>query len=194
MKKTGLILLVIIVAVLWWLWSQYNTLVTLDEQVNTASAQVQNQYQRRSDLIPNLVNVVKGFAAQESGVLIAVTEARASATQIQLNINDAESLAKYQQAQQSVSAALGKLLAVSEAYPDLKSNQNFLELQAQLEGTENRIAVERGRYNEVVQSYNITVRRLPMSLVAGILGFVAKAPFVADEAAQTAPVVNFGTN
>ena len=145
-------------------------------------------------MIPNLVNVVKGFAAQESGVLIAVTEARASATQVQLNINDAESLAKYQQAQQSVSAALGKLLAVSEAYPDLKSNQNFLELQAQLEGTENRIAVERGRYNEVVQSYNITVRRLPMSLVAGMLGFIAKTPFAADEAAQTAPVVNFGTN
>jgi len=194
MKKTGLVLLVVLVAFLGRLGSQYNTLVTLDEQVNTAAAQVQNQYQRRVDLIPNLVNVVKGFAAQESGVLVAVTQARASATQLQLNVNDAQSLAQYQQAQQGISAALGRLLAVSEAYPELKSNQNFLELQAQLEGTENRIATERGRYNEVVQGYNITVRRFPMGLVAGFLGFTAKAPFAADEAAQEAPVVDFGAN
>lgn len=177
-----------------WLGSQYNTLVTLDEQVNTAAAQVQNQYQRRADLIPNLVNVVKGFAAQESGVLIAVTQARASATQLQLNINDAQSLAQYQQAQQGISSALGRLLAVSEAYPELKSNQNFSELQAQLEGTENRISTERGRYNEIIQSYNIGVRRFPMGLVAGLFGFVAKTPFAADETAQTVPTVDFGTN
>lgn len=194
MKKTGLVLLVVLIAFIGWLGSQYNTLVVLDEQVNTAAAQVQNQYQRRADLIPNLVNVVKGFAAQESGVLVAVTQARASATQLQLNVNDAASLAQYQQAQQGISAALGRLLAVSEAYPELKSNQNFLELQAQLEGTENRITTERGRYNEVVQGYNISVRRFPMALVAGLLGFVAKAPFAADEAAQVVPVVDFGAN
>lgn len=123
-----------------------------------------------------------------------MTQARASASQLQVNVNDAQSLAQYQQAQQGISAALGRLLAVSEAYPELKSNQNFLELQSQLEGTENRIATERGRYNEVVQVYNITVRRFPMGLVAGLFGFMAKVPFAADASAQTAPTVDFGTN
>lgn len=193
MKKTLLVIVVLAILAL-WVWSKYNSLVTLDEQVNMSWAQVQTQYQRRADLIPNLVATVAWFAAQESGVLLNVTQARASATQIQVNVDDAQSLAQYQQAQQGISAALGRLLAVSESYPELKSNQNFLELQAQLEGTENRISTERMRYNESVQTYNVAVRRFPMNIIANILGFSQKNMFAANENAQEAPVVDFWSN
>jgi LemA protein len=171
----------------------YNIMVALDEEVKTAWSNVQTQYQRRSDLIPNLVNTVKGFAAQEQEVLIGVTEARAKASSIQIdpaNLNPAV-LQQFQAAQGELSSALSRLLVTIERYPELKSNQNFLELQAQLEGTENRIAVARDRFNSSVQTYNTKIRSFPTNIMAGIFGFESKIQFQATDVAQTAPEVTF---
>ena len=171
----------------------YNGLVEQDEAVATAWSNVETQYQRRADLIPNLVNTVKGYAAHESETLESVIAARSAATSINLTADELtpEKIAEYQAAQQQVRSALGRLIAIAENYPDLKANQNFLELQAQLEGTENRIAVARKEFNEIARTYNVAVRRFPANLVAGICGFDTKAYFEADEAAAQAPVVQF---
>ncbi|MBQ5903569.1 MAG: LemA family protein [Alistipes sp.] len=171
----------------------YNGLVEKDETVATAWSNVETQYQRRADLIPNLVNTVKGYAAHESETLESVIAARSAATSINLTADELtpEKIAEYQAAQQQVRSALGRLIAIAENYPDLKANQNFLELQAQLEGTENRIAVARKEFNEIARTYNVAVRRFPANLVAGICGFDTKAYFEADEAAAQAPVVQF---
>lgn len=171
----------------------YNSLVEKEQNVDQAWAQVENQYQRRADLIPNLVNTVKGYSTHEEETFVKVTEARAKATSITLNADDLteENLAKYQQAQNELSSALKSLLAVSEAYPDLKANQNFLNLQAQLEGTENRIATERMRYTEAVKDYNTTIKKFPTTIYAGWFGFKEKPQFKAEEGAQKAPEVKF---
>lgn len=171
----------------------YNSLVEQKQGVEQQWAEVQNQYQRRADLIPNLVNTVKGYATHESSTLEKVTQARAAATSVNINADDLneETLAKFQAAQNELTGALKSLLAVTEAYPDLKANENFRDLQVQLEGTENRIATERGRYTEAVKEYNIAVRRFPGSVVASIAGFNAKPQFKADAEAATAPKVTF---
>ena len=174
-------------------YATYNGFVNKEEGVKTAWANVETQYQRRADLIPNLVNTVKGYAAHETQTFTEVTEARAKATSINLSADDLtpEKLAEFQQAQQKVGSALGRLIAVAEQYPDLKANQNFLELQAQLEGTENRIAVARTRFNDATRQYNVTIRRFPANLIAGMFGFDQKAYFAAEEGAQTVPEVKF---
>ena len=171
----------------------YNGLVEKDEAVATAWSNVETQYQRRADLIPNLVNTVKGYAAHESETLESVIAARSAATSINLTAEELtpEKIAEYQAAQQQVRSALGRLIAIAENYPDLKANQNFLELQAQLEGTENRIAVARKEFNEIARTYNVAVRRFPANIVASLCGFDKKAYFEADEAAAQAPVVQF---
>jgi len=171
----------------------YNDMVQKDENVAGKWAQVQNAYQRRADLVPNLVNTVKGAANFEKSTLTEVIEARSRATSIQLspeNLTE-ENIAKFQAAQGQLSGSLSRLLANVEAYPELKSNQNFLELQAQLEGTENRISVERMNYNESVQDYNTYIRSFPRNFFAGWFGFERKTPFAADPAAQRAPTVQF---
>jgi LemA protein len=174
----------------------YNTLQVQDEQVKAAWSEVVNQYQRRADLIPNLVNTVKGFAAQEQAVLIGVTEARARATQIKVDANDPASLQQFQAAQSEVSSALSRLMVVVEKYPELKSDQNFRDLQAQLEGTENRITVARNRYIQAVQDFNVTVRRFPTNLTAMLFGYKVKPNFTVENEAAIAkpPTVDFGTN
>jgi LemA protein len=177
----------------------YNSLQQQDEQIKAAWSEVVNQYQRRADLIPNLVNTVKGFAAQEQAVLIGVTEARAKATSIQLTpelINDPAAFQKFQQAQGQLTQALKSLLVVSERYPDLKSDQNFRDLQAQLEGTENRITVARNRYIDTVRQYNTTVRSFPTNLTAKAFDFKVKPNFTVANETQisTAPTVDFGAN
>ena len=171
----------------------YNTMTEKEEAVNKAWSNVENQYQRRSDLIPNLVNTVKGYAQHEQNTLTAVLEARSKATQITVNADDLtpEKLKEYQQAQGQVTSALGKLLAITEAYPDLKANENFKELQAQLEGTENRISVERRNFNEVVGDYNTYIRKFPQNIVAGIFGFEKRAYFEAEAGSEKAPKVEF---
>ncbi len=171
----------------------YNSIVTAEEGVNAQWAKVENQYQRRADLIPNLVNTVKGYTAHESETLKAVVEARAKATSITLQAEnlDEASLKKYQEAQNELSDALKSLLAVTENYPDLKANQQFLELQAQLEGTENRIATERTRYSDAVAAYNTRIRKFPAIITAKLFGFESKPQFAAEAGSQTAPVVNF---
>ncbi len=176
----------------------YNTIQTQDEAVKAAWSEVVNQYQRRADLIPNLVNTVKGFAAQEQAVLIGVTEARARATSIQVKpemLNDPAALAKFQAAQGELTGALKSLLVVVERYPDLKSDQNFRDLQAQLEGTENRISVARNRYIESVATFNGTVRRFPVNLTAMIFGHDVKPNFTVENEAEIArpPTVDFNT-
>ena len=176
----------------------YNQLQSSDEQVKGAWAEVVNQYQRRADLIPNLVNTVKGFAQQEKDVLIGVTEARAKATSVQVNANsvdDPEAFQRFVQPQREVTGALSRLLAVAENYPQLKSDQNFRELQAQLEGTENRIAVARQRYIKGVQEYNTLARQFPVNLTAMLFGYKPKPQFsVEDEKAiAKPPTVDFGT-
>jgi len=176
----------------------YNTIQTQDEAVKAAWSEVINQYQRRADLIPNLVNTVRGYAAQEEKVLVGVTEARARATSIQVTpevLNDPAALQKYQAAQGQLTQALKSLLMVSENYPQLKSDQNFRDLQAQLEGTENRIAVARNRYIAAVQAYNGTIRRFPSNLTAMVFSYEVKPNFtVENEAAiSAAPTVDFGT-
>lgn len=171
----------------------YNSLVEKQQDVDQAWAQVENQYQRRADLIPNLVNTVKGYAAHESGTFEKVTEARAKVGSITINAEDLneETLAKYQAAQNELSAALKSLLAVSEAYPDLKANENFLNLQSQLEGTENRISTERKRYTEAVREYNTAIKKFPTTIYAGWFGFTPKPQFKAEAGAEKAPEVNF---
>jgi LemA protein len=174
----------------------YNDLQTQDEAVKAAWSEVVNQYQRRADLIPNLVNTVKGYASHEEKVLVGVTEARARATSIQLTpemLNDPEAVAKFQQAQGALAGALKSLLAVSENYPELKADQNFRDLQAQLEGTENRITVARNRYIESVQIYNGTVRKFPTNLTAKVFGHTVKANFTVENEAEIAkpPEVKF---
>ena len=176
-----------------WGVSSYNGLVNTEENVDAQWTNVETQYQRRADLIPNLVNTVKGYAAHESQTLEAVVEARSKATQITVNANDLTpaKLAEYQKAQGAVSSALGKLLAIQENYPDLKANQNFLELQAQLEGTENRINVARTNFNNTAKTYNAAIRRFPKSIIAGMFGFDKKPYFEAAEGASAAPQVQF---
>jgi LemA protein len=175
----------------------YNTLQSTDEQTSSAWSEVINQYQRRADLVPNLVETVKGFATQEREVLTQVTEARARVGSIQATpelVNNPEAFAKFQQAQSELTSALSRLLVVSENYPQLKSDANFRELQAQLEGTENRIAVARNRYIKSVQDYNVTVRSFPSNLTAMLFGFNTKPNFTVDNerAISTAPKVDFG--
>lgn len=171
----------------------YNTMVQLDENVKAKWAQVENAYQRRADLIPNLVNTVKGAANFEQETLTGVVEARAKATSINVDAENLtpESIAQFQQAQGALSQSLGRLLATVEAYPDIKSNQNFLELQAQLEGTENRISVERRAFIEATQQYNSEIRQFPNNLMAGIFGFETKGSFTAEAGANEAPDVQF---
>lgn len=193
MKKSTIIVLVIVAIVAIWGVTGYNGLVRADEAVSTAWSNVENQYQRRADLIPNLVNTVKGYAAHEKEALDAVVTARARATQVTVDVADMtpEMLQEYQKSQGEIGAALGRLLAIAEAYPDLKANSNFLELQAQLEGTENRISVARKTFNDTTQQYNVSVRSFPANIIAMIFGFDQKAYFSADEAASTAPKVEF---
>ena len=183
----------VVAVVVIFFYATYNGFVNKEEGLKTAWSNVETQYQRRADLIPNLVNTVKGYAAHESQTFEAVTEARAKATSINLSADDLtpEKLAEFQQAQQKVGSALGRLIAVAEQYPDLKANQNFLELQAQLEGTENRISVERKRFNEVAQTYNTYIRSFPSNILAGMFGFQPKAYFTAETGAEKAPKVEF---
>ncbi|MCD6201486.1 MAG: LemA family protein [Bacteroidales bacterium] len=171
----------------------YNKMVSLDEAVKSQWAQVENVYQRRADLIPNLVSTVKGYADFEKSTLTQVIEARAKATSVQIDANklDPQSLQKFQAAQDQLSSALSRLMVVVERYPELKANQNFLELQAQLEGTENRIAVERRKFNEVTQQYNTYIRKFPQLLFAKMFGFKEKGYFKAEEKAKEVPKVQF---
>ena len=171
----------------------YNTLQREDESVKSAWSEVLNQYQRRYDLIPNLVNTVKGYASHEERVLTEVTEARAKVSQINVNANDAASLQQFQQAQGELSSALSRLLVVTENYPNLKADQSFRDLQAQLEGTENRITVARGRYSQAVQDYNTYIRSFPQNLTAKMFGYKTKANFSVEneKAISTAPTVDF---
>ena len=194
MKKGTIITIVAIVAaVAIYAVSAYNSMVKMDENVTAAWAQVETQYQRRADLIPQLVNVVKGAADYERKTLESVIEARSKATSIQLTADDLteENLAKFQKAQDQLSSALSHLMAIHEAYPELKANENFRDLQAQLEGTENRIAVARKDFNETVQQYNSYIRKFPKNIFAGMFGFSQKAYFKAAEGAEKAPDVNF---
>ncbi|MEK7263823.1 MAG: LemA family protein [Bacteroidota bacterium] len=201
MKKSTIIILAVVgvlvftaFSIVSWGVSTYNSFVSLDEGVNGAWSQVQNQYQRRYDLIPNLVETVKGYAAHEKEVLVGVTEARAKVGQMNISpamLNDPQVFQKFEQAQGGLSSALSRLMVVIEKYPDLKANQNFLQLQSQLEGTENRIAVERRRFNEVVQEFNTKIRQFPGSFIAGFGSFSQKAYFKADVSAQEAPKVKF---
>jgi LemA protein len=189
------ILAVIALVIGLFLWGNYNRLVTLDQEVNKKWGDVQTVYQRRADLIPNLVNTVQGAANFEKSTLTDVVNARASVGRVTIDASkaptDAAQLQKFQEAQGQLSNALSRLLVVSENYPDLKANQNFLGLQAQLEGTENRISVERNNYNEVVQRFNTAVRRFPTNMIAGMLGFAPRPFFNATDAAQNAPTVKF---
>lgn len=196
MKKGLTILIVIAVVILGifvWVKNMYNGLVAADEQVSAAWSQVENVYQRRADLIPNLVATVKGYAAHESETLENVIAARSRATQVTVDPTglDPESIAEFQSAQGELSSALGRLLMITENYPDLKANENFRELQAQLEGTENRIATERMKFNETAKRYNTMVRRFPNNIIAGMFDFETKGYFKAAEGAETAPKVEF---
>ncbi|MEI8085812.1 MAG: LemA family protein [Paludibacter sp.] len=196
MKKSSIILIsiaAVVVLVFFWGMSVYNGLVSSQENVNSQWANVESQYQRRADLIPNLVSTVKGYATHESSTLEGVVAARAKATQVTIDPANLtpEKLQEYQAAQGQVSSALGKLLMITENYPDLKANQNFLELQAQLEGTENRISVERTRFNETAQTYNKDIRRFPKNILAGMFGFDKKPYFEAEKESKNAPQVKF---
>ncbi len=196
MKKGLTVLLVVgavVLGIFFWFQSSYNKMVKMDEGVQTSWSQVENVYQRRADLIPNLVATVKGYAQHEQQTLEGVISARSKATQITVDPENltSEELAKYQKAQGELGAALGKLLAITENYPDLKANENFLALQSQLEGTENRIAVERNKYNESARNYNTTIRQFPKNIVAGMFGFEKKPYFEAQEGAEVAPKVEF---
>jgi len=190
-----LILVFILVVAGLALMGNYNRLVRLQQSVDAQWAQVQNVYQRRADLIPNLVNTVAGAANFEKSTLVEITNARASVGRVRLDPNkaptDAAQLQQFQEAQGQLSNALSRLLVVSERYPELRANQNFLGLQAQLEGSENRIAVERGKFNDVVQSYNTTVRSFPANLIAGMFGFAPRPFFNAQPGAERPPAVNF---
>ena len=192
-SKSFWIIVALAVILFFWTKGVYNNLVTQDEGVKTAWSQVENQYQRRADLIPNLVNTVKGYAAHEKNTLEGVMNARAKATQTTIdptNLNE-ETMKQYQAAQSELSNALSRLMVVVERYPELKANENFRELQVQLEGTENRITVERKRFNEVAQGYNTYVRTFPNNILSGIFGFQTKAYFTAEAGAEKAPQVEF---
>ena len=196
MKKSTMIWIILIAAVVLFLASivsKYNGFVTQEEAVKTAWSLVENVYQRRADLIPNLVATVKGYAEHEQETFIAVTEARSKVNNINLEgiTNSQEALQNFQNAQGALSGALSKLMVVMERYPELKANQNFLDLQSQLESTENRISIERRRFNEAAQSFNTLIRRFPNSIYAGMFGFSAKAYFAAQAGAETAPKVEF---
>lgn len=192
MKHTGLLITLAIVAVaLVWGFKTYNKLVKMDEGVKASWSQVENVYQRRADLIPNLVATVKGYAEHESGTLEAVTEARGKVGQINVTDLSEESIKNFQAAQGQLTSALSRLMAVVENYPDLKANENFKDLQAQLEGTENRIAEARREFNETAKAYNTKVRSIPANIVAAIAKFDQKGYFTAEEGAQTAPKVQF---
>ena len=197
LMKKGVIALIVVAAILLggfvWVKNVYNQMVVSDEYVQSLWSQVENVYQRRADLIPNLVSTVKGYAAHESETLESVVAARARATQVTVDPSNltSESLAQFNAAQDELSSALGRLLLIQESYPELKANQNFLELQAQLEGTENRIATERMKFNEGVKSYNTGIRRFPDNIIASVFGFEKKGYFEAKEVADVAPVVEF---
>ena len=195
--KKGIITLIVVAVVaiglFSWVKSAYNGMVKGDEGVQAAWSQVENVYQRRADLIPNLVATVKGYAEHESETLESVVAARSKATQMTLDAENLtpEALEKYQKAQGELSNALGRLLMIQKNYPDLKANQNFLDLQSQLEGTENRIAVERQKFNEAARAYNTLIRQFPKNIIAGMFGFEKKPYFEADETAKTSPKVEF---
>lgn len=196
MKKKWIILIVMAVVVFGIFMScksSYNDMVTQDEAVGTAWSNVENQYQRRADLIPNLVNTVKGYAEHEKSTLDAVITARSKATQMHVDIEDLtpEKMQAYQKAQGEIGSALGRLLAISENYPDLKANENFQTLMAQLEGTENRISVERRNFNETARTYNTGIRRFPRNILAGLFGFEKRPYFEAQEGTEKAPEVKF---
>lgn len=199
MKKTWIIVIAvipviaIIAVIAIYFTSTYNSMVAQEEAVSTAWSNVENQYQRRSDLIPNLVNTVKGYATHEKETFDAVVSARAKATQTTVSIDDLtpEKMQAYQRAQGEVGSALSRLLAVTENYPELKANENFKELQAQLEGTENRISVERRKFNETARGYNTAIRKFPRNIVAGMFGFEKHPYFEAEEGSEKAPEVKF---
>ena len=189
----GAIILIIALTISWFV-GHYNTLVTMEEQVTQSWSQVENQYQRRVDLIPNLVNTVKGYAEHEQETFLAVTEARSKVNNINVSsdmLNDPQAFQKFQAAQAGLGSALSRLLVTVEKYPDLKANENFLQLQAQLEGTENRISTERRKFNQSVQGYNTTIRRFPANFIAGMTGFAKKEYFKAIEGSDVAPKVEF---
>ena len=193
-KNKGLIITIVVIAlVAIWGISSYNGLVSMDENVSNSWANVETQYQRRSDLIPNLVNTVKGYAKHESQTLESVMQARSQATQVKIDPSNCtpQQLAAYQKAQGDVTTALGKLLAITENYPDLKANQNFLELQSQLEGTENRINVARKDFNDSAKEYNTSLRRFPRNIIASMFGFEKRNYFEAEAGAEKAPKVEF---
>lgn len=187
------VIVVILIAIIGAGVSAYNGMVSGEEQVRQTWSQVENQYQRRADLVPNLVNTVKGYAQHEQSTLTGVIEARAKATSATVNFDnmDSESFANYQAAQGELTQALGRLMVTVERYPDLKANENFRDLQSQLEGTENRISTERRRYNQAVEQYNLSIRKFPKNIFAGIFGFQQKEYFKANDGAETAPVVEF---
>lgn len=196
MKRSTVVILVVVGVVLvlfFWFKNGYNSMVKEQEGVQTAWSQVENVYQRRADLIPNLVNTVKGYAAHESQTLEGVVNARAKATQLTVDPENLtpEKLAAYQEAQGELGAALGKLLAIQENYPDLKANENFLALQSQLEGTENRISTERMKFNEAAKRYNVLIRVFPKSIIASLFGFEKMPYFQAKDGADVAPAVEF---
>ena len=193
MKKTGWIIVAVIVVLVLWLFSGYNGMVSSQEEVTTELANVQTQYQRRADMMPQLAKIVKAYAKHERETFEQVTKARAAVGQVKLDANNLTeaNLKQFTAAQGELTNAFSKLMLVAERYPELKANQNFLELQAQLEGTENRITVERRTFNQVVQEYNVLIRRFPNSVVAGFRNFEPKAYFKATEGAETPPVVSF---
>lgn len=192
-NKGWIIAGVVILALVLWGVSGYNSLVGMDEEVNGRWANVETQYQRRSDLLPNLVSTVKGYAAHEKSTLEAVMAARSQATQVKIDPSNCtpQQLAAYQKAQGDVTTALGKLLAISENYPQLKANENFLELQSQLEGTENRINVARKDFNDAAKKFNMSIRRFPKSIIASMCGFEKRSYFEAEAGADKAPKVEF---
>jgi LemA protein len=193
MKRLVFLMLVAVASSFLFSSCGYNTMVSLDEQSTSQWSQVENVYQRRADLIPNLVSTVKGYAAHEQNTLEGVIEARSKATSVTIDPSNItpETLAQFNQAQQGVTSALSKLMVVVESYPDLKANQNFLDLQAQLEGTENRIAVERKKFNDVTMEYNAYIRKFPQVIYSGWFGFEKKAYFEAEQGANKAPEVQF---
>lgn len=197
MKKGTLItvtvIVIIVLSLFFWVKNSYNSLVKADEQVKAAWSQVENVYQRRADLIPNLVATVKGYAEHESETLESVVEARSKATQVTVDPDklDAEQIMEFQKAQGELSQAIGRLVMLRESYPDLKANQNFRDLQAQLEGTENRISTERMKFNETSRAYNTMVRSFPKNIIASMFGFETKGYFEASAGAETAPKVEF---
>ena len=195
MKRKGWIILavaaVLVIGTYSWLKSSYNDMVLRREAATAQLGNVENQYQRRMDLIPNLVNTVRGYASHEQNTLSEVVEARAQATQTRIDVNDAAAMARFAQAQGELSSALSRLMAISESYPDLKASQNFRDLQTQLEGTENRIAVERRKYNEAAQLFNTYVKMFPRNLLAGMFGIASLNYFEAQQGAEKAPDVQF---